>query len=358
MAKRFAPPVENDIPLKGAARRAEMKRQLERKRIAEVNKGPFAPGLADPPFGHCGRLYRHQMRDFIIAMLPMIVTAAFVLWGARILIIPAVTVAVAVACEALMALALRRPVLRILNLNSVVVGLTLALLMPAGTPWWVLAAGAAAAVILGKTILVSETRPILNPALVGWLLIALIWPVYLQATQSPPDNEFVDALRLFREGGAAAIADIDLSILFTGKQLGGLGAADVRDVMLGGMFILYRRNVNWRILVAFFAGAGALAMVLWLINSEAYAGPFFHVYAGSFFFGAFFLIGDFGAAPIRTPQAVLYGLTAGALVVVLRSYGPFPDAVPPAILAVNALAYILRCLNTLARPKPQTAGQV
>ena len=78
---------------------------------------------------------------------------------------------------------------------------------------------------------------------------------------------------------------------------------------------------------------------------------------GSFFFGALFLIGDFGAAPIHTRPAVLYGLTAGALVVILRSYGPFPDAVPPAILAVNALVYILRRTNSLARLKPQTAAQ-
>ena len=54
---------------------------------------------------------------------------------------------------------------------------------------------------------------------------------------------------------------------------------------------------------------------------------------------------------------MLYGLAAGALVVVLRSYGPFPDAVPPAILAVNALVYILRRLNGLARLKPQTVGE-
>ena len=353
MAKRFA---AGKAPVNSGDRRAEAKRQLERKRIAEANKGPFAPGVADAPFGHCGRLYRHQMRDFIIAMLPMIFTSAF-LWGPHILILPAVAGVTAVACEALTALVLRRPVLRVLNLNSLVIGLTLALLMPASTPWWALATGAAAAVVLGKTVLVSEMRPILNPALVGWLAIALLWPTLLQAAASPPGKEFVDVLGLFKEGAAAAVADIDLSIMFTGQQLGGLGAADVRDVMLGGMFILYRRNINWRIMLAFFTGAIVLATALHLINSEVYAGPGFHVYAGSFFFGALFLIGDFGAAPIHTRPAVLYGLTAGALVVILRSYGPFPDAVPPAILAVNALVYILRRTNSLARLKPQTAAQ-
>ncbi len=353
MAKRFA---AGKAPVNSGDRRAEAKRQLERKRIAEANKGPFAPGVADAPFGHCGRLYRHQMRDFIIAMLPMIFTSAF-LWGPHILILPAVAGVTAVACEALTALVLRRPVLRVLNLNSLVIGLTLALLMPASTPWWALATGAGAAVVLGKTVLVSEMRPILNPALVGWLAIALLWPTLLQAAASPPGKEFVDVLGLFKEGAAAAVADIDLSIMFTGQQLGGLGAADVRDVMLGGMFILYRRNINWRIMLAFFTGAIVLATALHLINSEVYAGPGFHVYAGSFFFGALFLIGDFGAAPIHTRPAVLYGLTAGALVVILRSYGPFPDAVPPAILAVNALVYILRRTNSLARLKPQTAAQ-
>ncbi len=336
-------------------RRAEMKRQLERKRIAEVNKAPFVTGVADAPFGHCGRLYSHQMRDFIIAMIPIILTATFA-WRTQVLAPLVAAAATAVACEVAMSFILKQP-LRISNLHSVVIGLTLALLMPMGTPWWVLMAGAAAAVVLGKMLITYETQPILNPALVGWLAIAIIWPTYLQATQSPPGKEFLDVLALFREGGAAAINNIDLSVMFTGQQLGGFGAVDVRDVMLGGMFILYRRNINWQILAAFFMGAIAMATPLHLINPEVYAGPGFHIYAGSFFFAAFFFIGDFGAAPIRTKPAILYGLTAGALVVILRSYSPFPDAVPPAILTVNALAYILRRGNVLARVRPQATAQ-
>lgn len=350
MAKRPAPAKAN------APDRNELKRRAERKRIAEVNKSDFAPGVADAPFGHCGRLYRHQMRDTMLAMIPMVLTITLV-WGYQVLIALAAATATAVACEAAMSLILRRPPLRILNLNSAVIGLTLALLLPAGTPVWLLIVAAAVAVILGKMLLVSESRPILNPVLVGWLAVAVLWPAYLQATQSPPDKTFIDAVGLLREGGAAAIADLDLSVLFTGQQLGGLGAADVRDVMLGGMYILYRRNVNWRIMISFFIGAIALATAMHLINPAVYAGAGFHVYAGSFFFGAIFLVGDFSAAPIRTRPAVLYGLGAGALVILLRAYGPFPDAVPPAILAANVLAYALRRVNVLARARPQAVRQ-
>ena len=350
VAKRPAPAKAN------APDRNEIKRRAERRRIAEVNKSPFAPGVADAPFGHCGRLYRHQMRDTMLAMIPVVLTTTLI-WGYQVLIALAAATATAVACEAAMSLILKKPPLRILNLNSAVIGLTLALLLPAGTPVWLLIVASAVAVILGKMLLVSESRPILNPVLVGWLAVAVFWPAYLQATQSPPDKTFIDAVGLLREGGTTAIADLDLSVLFTGQQLGGLGAADVRDVMLGGMYILYRRNINWRILISFFIGAIALATVMNLINPAAYAGAAFHVYAGSFFFGAIFLVGDFSAAPIRTRPAVLYGLGAGALVVLLRAFGPFPDAVPPAILAANALAYALRRVNVLARARPQAAGQ-
>ena len=350
VAKRPAPAKAN------APDRNEIKRRAERRRIAEVNKSPFAPGVADAPFGHCGRLYRHQMRDTMLAMIPVVLTTTLI-WGYQVLIALAAATATAVACEAAMSLILKKPPLRILNLNSAVIGLTLALLLPAGTPVWLLIVASAVAVILGKMLLVSESRPILNPALVGWLAVAVLWPTYLQATQSPLDKTFIDAVAMLREGGTAAIADLDLSVLFTGQQLGGLGAADVRDVMLGGMYILYRRNINWRILISFFIGAIALATVMNLINPAAYAGAAFHVYAGSFFFGAIFLVGDFSAAPIRTRPAVLYGLGAGALVVLLRAFGPFPDAVPPAILAINALAFAARRLNALGRLKPQPVNQ-
>ncbi len=331
------------------AKRAEMKHALERKRIAEKNKAPFVPGVADAPFGHCGRLYQHQMRDTLFSLIPVLATTAF-LWGAKILLMPAIAAATAVACEAAMSLVLRRP-LRIANLNSVVIGCLLALLLPVGTPWWVLVFGAATAVILGKMLLTREARPILNPALVGWLAIALLWPVYLQATQSPPKAVYIDPIRLLREGGVAAISNIDLAVLFKGEQLGGFGSVIVRDLMLGAMYMLYRRNIDWRILVSFFVGAIALGLATSFVNPESYAGAAFHVYAGSFFFGAIFLVGDFSSAPIYPRPAMLYGFTAGALVIIFRIWGPFPDAVPPAILAVNAMAYAVSRIKALPDPK-------
>lgn len=337
------------------ARRSEMKRELERKRIIEKNKAPFIPGVADAPFGHCGRLYRHQMRDTIISLAPIILTLGFV-WGPKIAIPLVIASGTAVISEAAMSFILRRPLQRIANLNSVVIGLLLALLLPVETPWWVLAAGSASAVILGKMLLARDSQPILNPALVGWLAIALLWPVYLQATQSPPGEAYVDPIRLLREGGIPAIANIDLAIFFKGQQLGGMGAVDVRDVMLGGMYVLYRRNIDWRILVAFFVGGIALATATQLINPEIYATAGFHVYAGSFFFGAVFLVGDFCAAPILPRQAVLYGFTAGALVIIFRIWTPFPDAVPPAILAANALAYAAARIAALPDFKIRTVG--
>ena len=340
-------------PAKGAfATRAEMKRELERKRIIEKNKAPFVPGVADAPFGHCGRLYRHQMRDTIISLAPVILTLGF-LWGPRIAIPLATAVGTAVICEAGMSFVLKRPPLRIANLNSVVIGLLLALLLPVETPLWVLAAGAASAVILGKMLLAQDGQPILNPALVGWLAIALLWPVYLQATQSPPGETYVDPIRLLREGGIPTIANIDIATFFKGQQLGGMGAVDVRDVMLGGMYVLYRRNIDWRILVGFFLGGIALATATQLMNPEMYAGAGFHIYAGGFFFGAVFLVGDFCAAPILPRQAILYGFTAGALVIIFRIWGPFPDAVPPAILAANALAYAASRITALPDFKPR-----
>ncbi len=333
--------------LKGAAARAEARRQQERRQIAEQNKVPFETGKADAPFGHSGRLYRHQMRDYLIACIPMALTQTL-LWGKQPLLNMALCVAVAMAAEYLGTLALRRPN-RLSDLHSAVIGLLFALVMPLQTPWWMLAAGAAAAVIFGKILFSSDERPILNPALVGWLLIALLWPVYLQATQSPPGESYPDPVRLLREGGTAAISGIDLSMYFAGKQLGGLGAVNVRDIMLGGLFILYRRNINWRIMFMYFIGGIVTALVFNLYDPALYAGPGFHVYAGAFFFGALFLACDFCAAPVRLGPALLYGFATGSLVVLLRIYAPFPDAVPPAILIANALAYALNRIRQISR---------
>lgn len=85
-----------------------------------------------------------------------------------------------------------------------------------------------------------------------------------------------------------------------------------------------------------------------VIDAERFATPFFHLCTGSTFLGGFFLATEWASSPGRQIPMMLYGLIGGAMVIIIRVYGIYPDGVPFAILLINLLAPLLDSIH----PKP------
>jgi len=298
------------------------------------------------PHVHCGRSIRGHMGETIVALAPTVIMAAMA-FGMDAVRVMALSCAVAVTAEALCNKLAGRD-LAVDDLSALLTGLLFACLLPASAPWWLVTVGSASSIGLGKAIFGGLGATPLCPPLVGWAICAVSWPRFMDTNATMLGSTLPDPLQQWKYFGTDAVAGLDPMALFTGHQLGGLGAVHVAALLAGGVFLLIRRHITWEIPAAFIAGLLSTAWIYQLIDPAAHAAPLFHLLTGSAVFGAFFLVTDPASSPIGRIPSLLYGLLAGIMVVIIRVYGIYPDGVPFAILLANLFTPLLDRI----RPRP------
>ena len=307
---------------------------------------PFALTVSVPPHRHSGVTVRSRMFNILLAMMPAAVMAATALG------MPAIRVmALSMAAAALSELACDYCMDResdIQDYHAFTVGLCFAFLLPASAPWWLAATGSAASIVLGKMMFGPlGGSPFCAPA-VGWAICRISWPGYMDIDATMLTADLTYPLAQLKNFGLDAVQITDTKLLFLGKQLGGLGAVQCAGILMGGMFLVMRKHISTIIPVGVLAGVCTTA---WLFNLAApgvYASPAFHLLTGSTLFGAFFLATDGPSSPNRQIPMLLFGLMVGALTVVIRVHGIYPDGVPFAILLANLFTPAFERI----RPKP------
>ena len=226
--------------------------------------------------------------------------------------------------------------------------LLFAFLLPANAPWWLVMLGAALAIGLGKMAFGGLGANAVNTALVGWAMLYVSWPALMDPNSMQLDTSFIDPLVRLKYFGAGAVSHIDLTDLLLGNQIGGLGASQAGALFIGGSYLAARGTIRWEIALSFFVGVFLTAALYNVIDAERFATPFFHLCTGSTFLGGFFLATEWARSPGRQIPMMLYGLIGGAMVIIIRVYGIYPDGVPFAILLINLLAPLLDSIH----PKP------
>ena len=226
--------------------------------------------------------------------------------------------------------------------------LLFAFLLPANAPWWLVMLGAALAIGLGKMAFGGLGANAVNTALVGWAMLYVSWPALMDPNSMQLDTSFIDPLVRLKYFGAGAVSHIDLTDLLLGNQIGGLGASQAGALFIGGSYLAARGTIRWEIALSFFVGVFLTAALYNVIDAERFATPFFHLCTGSTFLGGFFLATEWASSPGRQIPMMLYGLIGGAMVIIIRVYGIYPDGVPFAILLINLLAPLLDSIH----PKP------
>ncbi|AMK11595.1 RnfABCDGE type electron transport complex subunit D [Pseudodesulfovibrio indicus] len=302
--------------------------------------------VAVPPHVHCGRSIQRHMLDNLIALLPAALMAV-VVFGAGALRVMALSCAVAVSAEFLLNRIMKREQ-SVDDLSALLTGLLFAFLLPASAPWWLVAIGAAASIALGKMIFGGlGGNPLCSP-LVGWALCRISWASDMDTNATMLMSRLPAPLQQLKYFGMDAATSVSPTDLLLGNQLGGLGEVQVAALLVGGAYLLLRRRISWEIPAGFIAGVLLTALIYQLMDPTVYASPLFHLLAGGAVFGAFFLATDPASSPIGLIPSLLFGLMAGAMVIVIRVYGIYPDGVPFAILLANLFTPLLDRI----RPKP------
>jgi electron transport complex protein RnfD len=290
----------------------------------------------------------------MLAALPALVMG-FYHYGAQAIGLVALSMSSAIIWELLMNVLMKRPT-TIGDGNAAVIGLLLAMLLPATTPWWAVLVGTFAAVVVGKQIFGGLGCNPLNPSLVALAILLLSWESLLDF-----DTRLVNydlpfhmayPLTALKNFGVSVIPNYSLFGLFMGQQSGGIGTAFGLGLIIGGLYLIWRGHIRWEISFSFLAGLFLTALLFNVSDPGSYANPVFHLLTGYTLIGAFFLATEDSSSPVNFIPMIIYGASAGILTVLIRNIGAFEDGVVLAILMLNVANPILDKI----RPKAMGRG--
>lgn len=304
------------------------------------------------------RSTRRMMFQVILALLPAAAVSLFV-FKAYALFQIALCVLTCMICEFLFALLRgKRPTLE--DNSAIVTGLILALSLPWNAPWYVPVFGSLIAIGVGKAAYGGLGYNIFNPAMVGRAFVMLSFATVMGGGAYQLQEDGAAGLvsqptpMVQMKGSLEANADIPedtISVLktcFAGVHNGSLGEASGLAVLLGGLYLIFCQNGNWR------ATSGMLLTVFILgfisaWNSSPLYYALFYLTNGAVLFGAFFIVTDPVTNPITPRGCWYFGIGVGALTMLFRLFSGYPEGVMFAVLIMNAFVPLL---NHVTIPKP------
>ncbi len=297
------------------------------------------------------------MRDVLIALLPATLAALyfFRLNAARLIV---VCVATALATEWLCRRLMRRNN-TLSDFSAAVTGLLLAFNLPPALPSWMAAAGTIFAIAVAKQIFGGLGYNPFNPALVGraFLLISFTGPMTTWSASLIDATSCATPLGMvkeaFKSGQAAPfVMDTGHTLNFLIGQMNGcIGETSAIALLLGGLYLLWRRIITWHIPVAYLATVALYAAILHHVAPDASMPVHFHLLSGGLLLGALFMATDMVTSPTTPGGKLIFGLGCGLLTMILRTVksGAYPEGVSFAILIMNAFTPLI---NRATRNRP------
>lgn len=295
------------------------------------------------------------MLNVVIALMPVSAFAVYA-FGLNALLVLATAVTSCVLTEHLLCKWSGKES-TISDWSAVITGLLLGLTLPPVFPLWMTFFGGVLAISLGKFIFGGLGYNVFNPALVGRAVLQAAFPVAITtwfpaftegrfSSVSPSVLTFpfmepvVDGLSGATPLSAFKFDHASTSVreLALGLVSGSIGETSAVIILLGGLYLIARRMMNWRIPVAILGTVYVLSGILYLVDSSQYPSPLFMVFSGGLMLGAFFMATDMVGSPITSTGVVVYGMFIGLLVVVIRIWGGLPEGVMYAILLGNAVS--------------------
>lgn len=307
---------------------------------------------------------RRIMLDVLVALLPTALAAVW-FFGAPALSLILVSVFFSVLAEwACEKMTHQRSTIG--DLSAVVTGLLLAFNLPSSAPWWIAAVGSIIAIVLVKQIFGGLGQNFINPALAARTILMLSWTGLMAATAAP------NAGQLFGLGAPAADAvasatplsggsGYTLWQLFSGNIPGMLGETCKLTLLLGGLYLIARRVIDWRVPVSFL---GAAFVLFWIQTGVLYSpesgsqNALYQLLSGGLLLGAFFMATDYVTCPVTKWGRVIMGVGCAVILFVIRFYnGGYPEGCSFGILFMNLLTPLIdkwtapKTFGAVKRPK-------
>lgn len=276
------------------------------------------------------------MLDVVIALLPAI-GVGIARFGVRALLIIALSVSAAVLTELVYCVLLGKRV-TVIDASAVVTGLLLALTLPVSCPVWMPAAGSAFAIFFAKLLFGGLGQNIFNPALMGRAFLMLVYPVGITRYASGVDA--VSQATPLHKMVMPSLPDESILDMFLGFCPGSIGEISALALLIGFAYLLIRKVIYWRIPVFVMLSASVLSLVFSKAGSPV-EWMLYTLFSGGLMLGAIYMATDYVTSPVTKNGQMIYGALIGALIVLFRYFGIFPEGVTYAILLANALVWVI-----------------
>jgi electron transport complex protein RnfD len=235
--------------------------------------------------------------------------------------------------------------------SALLTGVLLAFNVPTNLPTWMIIIGALVAIGMAKMSFGGLGKNIFNPALVARVFLLISFPV--QMTSWPKPGAITEGitdvitgptpLAIVKEGLDAGKTMDQLQIelpgyvnYLTGQMGGSLGEVSAIALILGGLYMLWKKIITWEIPVSILLTVVVFSGILWLYDPQYNADPAFHLLTGGMMLGAIYMATDMVSSPMTRGGQLIYGFGIGLLTILIRIWGAYPEGVSFAILLMNA----------------------
>ena len=302
--------------------------------------------ISSSPHAHSPVTTQTIMRDVLIALVPALLGSIY-FFGFRALLVTLVSAAACVFFEWGFC-KIRKLHCKTYDLSAVVTGVLLAFVCPVTIPYWTIILGDFFAIVLVKMLFGGLGKNIVNPALAGRAFL-FSWPVLMSnwvkvgfdsAAGLLSTADAVTAATPMSAMHQGALPEESILDMFLGNIGGCIGETSALLLIIGFIYLLYRKVITARIPLAYI-GTVAILAFLFPQGNDRIAWMAAQVFGGGLMLGAIFMATDYVTSPLTKLGQIVYGIGCGIITILIRYFGGYSEGVTYAILCMNACAVLL-----------------
>ncbi len=315
------------------------------------------------PHVHSGDSISRNMYLVIIALIPALLIS-FISFGMGAIITTAISVASCVFFEwAINKFCMKNDKCTVCDGSAVLTGLLLAFNLPSNIAPWIVVIGAFFAIGVVKMTFGGLGCNLFNPALAGRAFLLISFPVAMTTWPLPGQGfgTYLDAQtgatplamlqEMFKSGDVQSLPLLQDMML--GNTGGSLGEVCELAILIGFVFLLWKKVITWHIPVSIICTVFVISGCLWLIDPAHFANPVIEILSGGLMLGAVFMATDYVTSPMSSKGQLVYGVAIGALTIIIRVFGAYPEGMSFSILIMNAFVPLIN-----SKFKPTRFGEV
>ena len=281
------------------------------------------------------------MAMVIMALIPSLLVSIYV-FGMRVLTLTVVCIVASVFFEwAWNALMHKRQTIG--DLSAAVTGLLIAFNVPSGLPYWIAIVGCFVGIVIVKQLFGGVGKNIANPAITARIVLFIsfatemtTWPLPRMAADA---TSTATPLGVLAEGGAELPTNMEMFLGFIGGSMGEVSAI---ALLIGGLFLIWKKVISPIIPVCFIGSVFVFAFIYYAATGgDAFDMALFHVLAGGVMLGAFFMATDYVTTPLLPMGKVVFVIGCGVITMIIRLWGQYPEGVSFSILIMNCLTPLI-----------------